>query len=106
MANGLLGNAVAVANGFVTVHTANANTIFTSTTVSLCNISTGDITVRLAFAAGDTPVAKEYILYNVVIKTGQTLEQSCSLMSPGEKVVVHSSSADLAIRVSGLEKAA
>lgn len=106
MANGLLGKAVGIANTNVTVYTAPAGIVFSTATVVICNRSTTAVTVKMAVSTTDTPADTDYVMFNVTIDPGQTLEQSCTVMSAGEKVVVNSSSADVSIRVYGMEKAA
>lgn len=106
MANGLLGKAVGTVNTNVTVYTVPSNVVFSTATVVICNRSSSAVTVKMAVSTTDTPNNTDYVMYNVSIDPGQTLEQSCTVLSAGEKVVVNSSSADISIRVYGMEKAA
>jgi hypothetical protein len=105
--NGLLGKAVSVANTYVTVYTApvNAGLDFSTVNVLFCSRDAGDTTARLArTTTGNVPALTDFVLYDVVIGAGQSLEQTCIIMSPGESIVIYANNANLSTQVSGFEK--
>jgi hypothetical protein len=104
--NGLLGKAVSATSKYVSVYTAptNAGLDFSTVNVLMCSTSDSDSTVRLARTVGDTPAATDFILYGVTIGSGQTLEQTCIILSPGESILVYADNDKISTQVSGFEK--
>lgn len=105
MASGLLGKANLAANTNTTVYTVPASTLAT-VNVNLVNAGTSTAKVRIAMAATGTPGASEYIEYDFQIAASQVLERTGIVMSAGERVVVFSDLANVAVRVHGFEEAA
>ena len=106
MANGLLGKAVSVANGNTKVYTVPSDVQFATVSVCLVNRGAANSTARIAICSTDTPTNSEYVEFGVVLEAnGGALERTCLILSPGERVIVYADSANLSIRVQGLEQA-
>lgn len=103
--NGSLGKAMTVAGNFATPYTVPATVDFATVNLNLCNKGTTEAKVRIALTSAATPNAQDYIEYDAVIAAnGGVLERTCQLMDTNEKVMVYADSANVAIRVSGLEE--
>jgi hypothetical protein len=102
MANGRLGIADLAANTNTTVYTAPAST-FSVVTVSVCNRSATQRSVRIALASADTPALGEWIEFDTSLVGNGTLERTGIVLSAGQKVVVLSNSTDVSAVVYGLE---
>ena len=102
MATGRLGTADLAANTNTTVYTVPASN-FAVVTVSICNRSTTQRSVRVALATADTPTAGEWIEFDTSLVGNGTLERTGLVLSEGQKIVVSSSSIDVSAVVYGLE---
>ena len=106
MANGFLGKGTTTANTNVRVYLVPDTAQFCTANISFVNRGSTAATVRLAISTTDNPNASDYIEYGLVLEAnGGGYERSCLLMSAGERVVVWSDSAEVTVRVSGLEQA-
>jgi hypothetical protein len=106
MASGKFGNAMSVANTNVTVFTA---TSLSTANINVTNIGASPATVKIAIAAADAPVDKEWIdsitLNELNSASGRnTLERTGFALTAGEKVVIFASTATVAVRVHGYEE--
>lgn len=107
MSNGVLGKGMSSANNNVVIYTAPSNLDFATVNISLCNLGSGDATVRVAIGTSATPSPQDYIEYGAIIPgNGGILERTCMVVSPNEHVIVFSDTPDIAARVFGLEKVA
>ena len=104
MANGRLGTADLAANTNTTVYTVPAAT-FAVVTLSMCNRSTTQRSIRVAVAAADTPTPGEYIEYDTSLVGNGTLERTGIVVNAGQKIVVFANSVDVSAVVYGLETA-
>lgn len=102
MANGRLGTADLAANTNTTVYTVPADN-FAVVTLSMCNRSSTQRSIRVALAGADTPTSGEYIEYDTSLVGNGTLERTGLVLSAGQKIVVFSNSVDVAAVVYGLE---
>ena len=102
MATGRLGSADIAANTNTTVYTVPAST-FAVVTVSICNRSSTQRSVRVAMADADTPTADEWIEFDTSLVGNGTLERTGLVLSAGQKIVVFSNSIDVSAVVYGLE---
>lgn len=105
MSNGVLGKAMSSDTADVTVYTVPSNAAFATVSLNLLNLGTEDAKVNIAFTTAATPGQVDYIEHEAIIPAnGGSLERTCMLMSPNEKVVLQSDKATVACRVSGLEE--
>lgn len=104
MANGRLGTADLAANTNTTVYTVPAAN-FAVVTLSMCNRSATQRSVRVAVAAADTPTPGEYIEYDTSLVGNGTLERTGIVVDAGQKIVVFANSVDVSAVVYGLETA-
>ena len=104
MANGRLGIADLAANTNTTVYTVPAAT-FAVVTLSMCNRSATQRSIRVAVAAADTPTSGEYIEYDTSLVGNGTLERTGIVVNAGQKIVVFANSVDVSAVVYGLETA-
>jgi hypothetical protein len=102
MATGRLGSADIAANTNTTVYTVPAST-FAVVTVSMCNRSSTQRSVRVAMTDADTPTADEWIEFDTSLVGNGTLERTGLVLSAGQKIVVFSNSIDVSAVVYGLE---
>lgn len=102
MANGRLGAADLAANTNTTVYEVPADT-FAVVTLSMCNRSTSQRSIRVALASVDTPTAAEYLEYDTSLVSNGTLERTGIVMDAGKKLVVFSNSLEVSAVVYGLE---
>jgi len=84
MANGRLGTADLAANTNTTVYTVPAAN-FAVVTLSMCNRSTTQRSIRVAVAAADTPTPGEYIEYDTSLVGNGTLERTGIVVNAGQK---------------------
>lgn len=105
MAKGLLGKIMSVANDFVQAHIVAANADSAVLTVDLENTGPAgeDAVCEIFFSTSSTPGPLDRVAKAVVIADGGHFELSCKLASPGERVIVKSPTANVAVRVSGIE---
>jgi len=107
MANGKLGKQLSVANSFVTAYTVPASGVQFAT-VFICAVNTGaeDAVVNIGITTAATPSAGEYLAYGIPLDAnGGNYEYPCLICQPGEKIMVYSNKAGVAVRVHGLEQA-
>lgn len=102
MATGRLGVADLGAATNQTLYTCPVDT-FAVTSVSICNRGNSAISVRLAVAAADIPLASEYIEYDVEILAKGVLERTGIVLDAGKKIVVRSSAANVSAVAFGIE---
>lgn len=105
MANGSLGKAMSVANGNVLVYTVPSNAQFATVSVNLVNNGTIDAKVTVFIGTSSTPTAMDAVDIDVTLTAkGGGLSRTCVVCSPGEHIIVKSTTADVAIRAYGLEQ--
>ena len=102
MATGILGTADLTATTNTTVYTVPADT-FAVVTVSVCNRSTTNRSVRIAIADADTPTSAEFIEYDSAILGNGVLERTGIVMNAGKKLVIRADSIDVTAMVYGIE---
>jgi hypothetical protein len=102
MATGRLGTADLAAATDTTLYTCPAST-FAVVTVSVCNRSASAVTVRLALAAGVTPLDSEFLEFGVTIPANSVLERTGIVIDAGKLLVVRSSAVDVSAVVYGIE---
>lgn len=105
MANGKLGSGSTTANANTTFYTAPSNIKFATVSINCANRTAAEVPVRIAISSSDTPAVADYIDYDFKVPANGSIERSCIVVSPNEKVVVFSTSSDVSVRVFGLEQA-
>lgn len=103
MAAGRLGSASLSATTNTTIYTVPASKSPT-VTINVCNTSAVGVTVRLAIALADTPVAGEYIEYDVTLPASGVLERAGVVLDAGKKIVAYAGSTGLNVNVWGFEE--
>ena len=107
MSNGLLGKAMSIAGSDVTVYTVPATAEFATVTLFVLNKGAEIASVNSYVTKDASPADIDLIGYmDELTAEGGTVEYSCVVLGPGEKVIVRASNAECVIRVHGLEKAA
>jgi hypothetical protein len=113
MTKGLLGKATSQANTNVTAYTVpTVATEYANASILIANLGNDtpggggvDDTVNVYIASGSgAPSRGDLIDASVTVPLYGSYERTCVLMSPGERVIVKGTTANLAIRVHGLEK--
>mgnify|MGYP000128160002 FL=1 len=102
MATGRLGHADLAAGTNTSLYTVPANT-FGIVTLSICNRGNSAISVRVAVASAGTPLASEYIEYDVEILAKGVLERSGIALAAGQILVVYSSAVNVSAVAMGIE---
>jgi len=102
MATGRLGVADLAVATDTSLYTVPSNT-FSVISVSICNRGNQAISVRMAVAASSTPLAGEYIEYDVEILPKGVLERTGIVMDAGKILVVRSSAANVSAVAFGIE---
>lgn len=108
MSNGLLGKSMSTANGYVTLYTVPPTAQYSSLVVNVVNTDPANTaTIRLALTTSpQLPGLLDHIEYGAQIPAnGGIYDRTGLILSPGESVAVWSDNSNLAVRVSGLEKA-
>lgn len=105
MSNGLLGKALSSSTQAVAPYTVDSNASFATVTASLVNTGPEDAKVTLSVTTAINPGLEDCIEFEAVIPaSGGTLERTCMLMSPGEKLVMQCDKDTVVLRVTGLEE--
>lgn len=76
------------------LYTVPASTSSIVSTVSVCNTASADATVRVAVAAGSTPTAAEWVVYDATVPGNDTLTLTLGITMEATKKLVISSSAN------------
>ena len=103
MASGKLGNANVSAASNTTLFQAASGKV-TTFNVGICNTGSDTVTFRLAISATATPVAGEYIEYNVALAPNAVFERSGLVASGSEYIVIYASATGLNARAWGFEQ--
>lgn len=107
MATGRVGASDLSATTWTTVYTVPAATTFTGS-ISVCNRTAGQVTVRLGLGTGSSPSAGEYIEYDLPLTPagtpGSSFERSGVVLETGMKVLAYSSAASVSVVVYGYEE--
>lgn len=104
MSNGLLGKALSSSTQSVTPYVVNNTANFATVTASLVNTGPEDAKVTLAITVAQEPGVEDYIEFEAIIPaSGGTLERTCMLMSPNERLIMICDKDTVVIRVTGLE---
>ena len=103
MASGILGSVSPLANTDTTVYTVPSGKLAVLT-INACNTSAVAINLRVSLSSADTPVAGEYIEYNVTVHSGGVIERAGVVLNATKKVVVQATSVGLNINVWGVEE--
>jgi len=108
MASGLLGKAILVANVPTLVYTVPVNVEFVTLNINIVNTSTtvGDLaTVHVAVSTLNVPNREDYVEYGIMLSpNGGVLERTGVICSPGEKIFIESTVANVAVRIHGIEE--
>jgi hypothetical protein len=103
MANGKLGSQDVGATTNTTVY--NPSGVTGAITVSLCNRTSGAITIRLAVSATATPGADEWLEYGISVPANGVLERTGLVVGTGQYVVVYASVVGISAVALGYEDA-
>ena len=102
MATGRLGASDLTSGANTTVYTAPTDT-YSVVSLNLCNRGNQATSLRVAVAAADTPVAGEYIEYDVELLSKGVLERTGVVLAAGQKIVVYPSGPNISAVVMGIE---
>lgn len=104
MAIGLLGKQLLSADTDTTVYTVPVDCLFAAVSVNVLNTNSTVAEFKLAITSNVSPAAVDYIENGTQIPAdGGMLERTEIKCSPGEKIIVRSSLANVVVRVSGIE---
>ena len=103
MASGVLGQQALNATTNTTVYTTPADTVAYAN-INVVNINATPIVVRLAIAAGSTPLAAEYIEYEAEIAGYGVLERTGIVLNSGKRIVAYSNLSSVSVAVYGVEE--
>ena len=103
MASGTLGQAALSATTNTTVYTVPASKTATFS-VSICNRSATQTTVRLAIAATGTPTNAEWIEYDTVLEGNGVIERTGIVASATKNLVAFAGTADVSVNIYGYEE--
>lgn len=105
MSNGKLGKAMSSSLAPVSVYQAPVSVDFVTASISLLNVGLEDAIVKVSIANSLTPLPVDYIESGqVVSKNGGRVIINCELLSAGERILVESTTNNVVIRATGLEK--
>ena len=99
MASGKLGSADLIAAADTLLFTASAVQTFN---VRFVNRNASPVKVRVAIGSGASPVATDYLDYDVPVIANGILEDTALVCSIGEKVWVRSDTANVSVRAHGM----
>ncbi len=101
MATGLYAQTSLIADTNTTVFTTAATSAIYN--IRLTNRNVVAVTVQLALAAAATPVAKEYIEFDVIIPANGVLEEQGLSLQAGILIVAQANTANVSVAVWGVE---
>lgn len=104
MSYGKLGSGLTTANGTNIIYTVPAGALFATVNINVSNPGGTDAVVNLYIASADTPTPQDLIEGGTTLIAGGVLERTGMICSPGERIIVKSPVAGLAVRVSGFEE--
>lgn len=102
MATGTLGQADLAAATNTTVYTVPADTTATIS-ISICNRSGLNRSIRIAISASGTPSDAEYIEYGTLLTGNGTLERTGLVVSANKNIVVYSDDDKVSVNIYGYE---
>jgi hypothetical protein len=105
MATGRLGIQDLAATTYTNLYKVDVD-LFTVASISLCNRSAGNISVRIAVTTTDGPSAplnSEFIEYDVVIAPKGVLERTGLVLAAGQIVSVYASGTGISAVAMGIE---
>lgn len=105
MATGRLAANDLSAATLTTVYECPADT-YAVATITICNRGASSSDISIAIADADTPLAGEYIEFEVSLLSKNVLERTGIVLAAGQKVVILSSEASVSAVVVGIETAA
>lgn len=104
MSYGRLGVADLPATTNTVVYTAPSNILYSEVSVLILNNNAADLTLTMYVSTSVDPSTTERIENGVTIPAaGGSFERTNLILSPGEKIVINPSGADLTARVQGKE---
>ncbi len=103
MASGVLGQQALNATTNTTVYTTPADTVAYAN-INVVNINATPTVVRIAIAAGSTPLAAEYIEYEAEIAGYGVLERTGMVLNSGKRIVAYSNLSSVSVAVYGVEE--
>lgn len=103
MSIGKLAVSTPAAGSDITVYTVPVNSAGGKLKINILNTDpVVDAVVNIAYSAGGTPGASDYVEKGAIIPAaGGILERTDEELSPGENVIIHASTANTVVRVSG-----
>jgi hypothetical protein len=107
MANGKLGSVTVPALEDTVVYSVPVTVGFSIISINVCNRNSFDVFVNIAISENTTPVDKDYIEYNTLLKYSSSgkssiLERTGIYVNTGEKIIVHSTAANVLVRIHGV----
>jgi hypothetical protein len=101
---GKLGSAALAANTQNLLYTVPVSGVVVSTVnISIANSSIAT-SFSIAITTSGTPTAADYIALSMPIAQYDVYLRKCVVMSPGEKIIVSTTSSNLVCRVDGFEE--
>lgn len=103
MASGFFYSSDITTTGTPVLITTTAFAKISTVNIRLANRSASPVKVRVAIGTGASPATKDYISYDAVIATGGIYEDTGFAVSAGEKVWVQTDTANISVRIHGME---
>lgn len=103
MASGILGSANLASTTNTTIYTVPTSKI-TTCTVSFCNRTSGNVKIRLALSASNTPAAGEYIEYDSTVASNGVLERNGIVLDATKNILAYSDTSLVSVVVYGFEE--